>query len=36
MKQGHREKLTVTIEPRLYAVIERHAERAKVPTIPFL
>ena len=29
MRQGHREKLSVTIDPRLYEMIERHAERAK-------
>jgi predicted transcriptional regulator len=31
MKQGHREKLSITVDPRLYRVIERHAERTKVP-----
>ncbi|MBI2554429.1 MAG: ribbon-helix-helix domain-containing protein [Candidatus Rokubacteria bacterium] len=31
MKQGHREKLSVTVDPRLYHVIERHAQRTKVP-----
>ena len=30
MKQGHREKLSVTVDPQLYQVIERHAERTKV------
>jgi predicted transcriptional regulator len=31
MKQGHREKLSVTVDPRLYQVVERYAERTKVP-----
>jgi predicted transcriptional regulator len=31
MRQGHREKLSVTVDPRLYQVIERHAEHTKVP-----
>lgn len=31
MRQANREKLSVTIEPRLYRVIERHAARAKIP-----
>lgn len=31
MKQGHREKLSVTVDPHLYQVIERHAERTKLP-----
>ena len=30
MKQGNREKLSVTVDPRVYRVIERHAERAKI------
>lgn len=30
MKQGNREKLSVTVSPRLYEVVERYAERAKV------
>lgn len=30
MKQGHREKLSVTIDPRVYQAVERHAKRAKV------
>jgi predicted transcriptional regulator len=30
MKQGHREKLSVTVDPRLYEVVERYAERAKL------
>jgi hypothetical protein len=29
--QGHREKLSVTIAPGLYEIVERHAERAKMP-----
>jgi len=31
MKQGRREKLSVTVDPHLYEVIERHAARAKLP-----
>lgn len=30
MKQGHREKLSVTVDPHLYGVIERHAARARL------
>ncbi len=30
MKQGNREKLSVTVDPRICAVVERYAERAKV------
>lgn len=30
MKQGNREKLSVTVDPHVYRVIERHAERAKI------
>ena len=30
VKQGNREKLSVTVSPRLYEVVERYAERAKV------
>jgi predicted transcriptional regulator len=30
MRQGLREKLSVTIDPRLYRAVERHAKRAKV------
>ena len=30
MKQGNREKLSVTVSPHLYEVVERYAERAKV------
>jgi len=29
--KGHREKLSVTVDPRLYRVVERHAKRTKVP-----
>lgn len=31
MRRGHREKLSVTVDPHLYAVVERHAERTKLP-----
>ena len=31
MKQGHREKLSVTIEPSLYRAIERHARESRRP-----
>jgi hypothetical protein len=31
MKRRHREKLSVTLEPGLCRVVERHAARAKVP-----
>jgi len=30
MTQGHREKLSVTVDPRVYQAVERHAKRAKV------
>jgi predicted transcriptional regulator len=30
MRQGHREKLSVTVDPRLYDVIEQHASRTKL------
>ena len=30
MKQGRREKLSVTVDPRLYEAIERHAQRTKL------
>jgi hypothetical protein len=30
MRQGRREKLSVTIDPKVYEVVKRHAERAKV------
>jgi hypothetical protein len=30
VKQGNREKLSVTVSPHLYEVVERYAERAKV------
>jgi Arc/MetJ-type ribon-helix-helix transcriptional regulator len=30
MKQGNREKLSVTVDPHVYRVIERHAERARI------
>ncbi len=30
MKQGNREKLSVTVDPRICEVVERYAERAKV------
>ena len=31
MRQGHREKLSVTVDPHLYGLIERHAARTKLP-----
>jgi hypothetical protein len=31
MRRGRREKLSVTVDPHLYAVVERHAERTKLP-----
>lgn len=31
MKQGHREKLSVTVDPYLYEAIARHAQRTKLP-----
>ena len=31
MRQGHREKLSVTVDSRLYDVIEQHATRTKPP-----
>lgn len=31
MRQGHREKLSVTVDPHLFDVIARHAERTKLP-----
>lgn len=31
MRQGHREKVSVTIDPSLYDAIDRHARRTKVP-----
>ena len=31
MRQAHREKLSVTVDPRLYQVVKRHAERARIP-----
>ncbi len=31
MRQGRRAKLSVTVDPHLYAVVERHAERTKLP-----
>ena len=30
MRQGNREKLSVTVDPHVYQVIERHAARAKI------
>ena len=30
MKQGNREKLSVTVDPHVYRVIERYAERARI------
>ena len=30
MRQGHREKLSVTVDPRVYDVIEQHAARTKL------
>jgi hypothetical protein len=30
MRQGNREKLSVTVAPHVYRVIERHAARAKI------
>jgi len=29
MRQGHREKLSVTVDPRLYEMIDRHAARTR-------
>jgi len=31
MRQGRREKLSVTVDPQLYRAIERHAEDSSVP-----
>ena len=31
MRQGHREKLSVTVDPRVYDAIEQHAARTKLP-----
>ena len=31
MRQGRREKVSVTIDPRLYDAIDRHARRTKIP-----
>jgi len=31
MRQGRREKLSVTVDPQLYRAIERHAEDFSVP-----
>ena len=31
MRRGHREKLSVTVDPHLFEAIERHAERTKLP-----
>lgn len=30
--KGHREKLSITVDPLLYRVVTRHAKRTKVPT----
>lgn len=30
MRQGRRQKLSVTVDPHLYAVVEHHAERTKL------
>lgn len=30
MKQGHREKLSVTVDPHLYQAVNRHARRTKL------
>lgn len=30
VKHGHREKLSATIDPRVYQAVERHAKRAEV------
>ena len=31
MRQGRREKVSVTIDPSLYEAIDRHARRTRVP-----
>lgn len=31
MRQGRREKVSVTIDPALYQAIDRHARRTRVP-----
>ena len=31
MRQGHREKLSVTVDPCVYDAIEQHAARTKLP-----
>jgi len=31
MRQGRREKVSVTIDPGLYEAIDRHARRSRVP-----
>jgi predicted transcriptional regulator len=31
MRQGRREKISVTIDPALYEAVDRHARRTRVP-----